>query len=85
DSFLINYRHAIQLKTVMKAACKLETGCIVALSNNYQGLDEMERDRPELLEDYIEVRHRDRCSEYSIRQRLFGERVSYLRSLGLGG
>ncbi|WP_144432615.1 hypothetical protein, partial [Shimia marina] len=31
DSFLINYRHAIQLKTVMKAACKLETGCIVAL------------------------------------------------------
>ncbi|WP_412555273.1 hypothetical protein [Shimia sp. MIT1388] len=85
DSFLINYRHANMLKTVMRGACLFEVGRQVALSNNYQGLDEMERDSPELVADYIEFRHRDRCSEYRIRQRLFGERVSYLRSLGLGG
>lgn len=85
DSFLINYRRAAQLKAVMETVSKFETGRIVKLSNNYLGLDEMERHSPELVEDYIESRHRDRCSEYRIRQRLFGERVSYLRSLGLGG
>jgi hypothetical protein len=85
DSFLINYREAARLKTVMKAAARLELGRTVALSNNYQGLDEVESDSPELAEDYIQFRHRDRCSEYRIRQRLFGERVSYLGSCGLGG
>lgn len=82
DSFLINYRLARKLKIVMDAVARSMIGCPISLSNNYFGLDEVERQSPDLVEDYMLMRRRDRCPEYLIRKRLFSERVSYL---GLGG
>ncbi len=85
DSFLINYKMAQRLKVAMTATARHSVGRSIVLSNNYLGLDEVERQSPDLVEDYVQMRQRERCPEYLVRQRLFNERVSYLGSSDLGG
>ncbi|WP_171211866.1 hypothetical protein [Ruegeria sp. HKCCA5426] len=82
DSFLIGYSYAIRLKTAMNLAAKRVLGCPVALSNNYLGLDEVERSTPSLVDDYMDMRHLPRTHAYRVRQRIFSERLAYLESLG---
>ena len=80
DSFIIDYEHSQQLKTVMRSVSQYVVGHPIPVSNNYQGLDEVRASTPQLVHDYQQLRHLDRCPEYRVRQRLFAERVSYLRS-----
>ncbi len=82
DSFLIGYSYAIRLKTAMNLAAKRVLGCPVALSNNYLGLDEVERSTPSLVDDYMDMRFLPRSHAYRVRQRIFDERLAYLDSLG---
>ena len=53
----------------------------ISVSNNYQGLDEVRANDPELVADYVRMRHIAPCPQYQARQRLFAERVAYCRSL----
>ena len=85
DSFIIDYTQARRLKLVMQAAAINHIGTQVALSQNFQGLDEVETSAPDLVEDYLEFRHLPRCHAYEVRERIFRERVAYLDSLGGGG
>ena len=84
DSFIIDYRRARQLKTVMSLVARKVLGSEVEVSRNYQGLDEIERDNPSLAEDYLIFRSLPRCPAYLVRQRLFKERLLYVGSLGSG-
>ncbi len=56
----------------------------IALSNNYLGLDEVQKHMSGLVDDYVAMRRRDTCPEYHLRHRLFTERLSYLGYSGLG-
>ena len=85
DSFLINYELAGRLKIAMGAASIRALGHRVAVPNNYQGLDEVKKVTPDLVDDNVQMRHREPCPEYLTRQRLFAERVSYFGYSGLGG
>ena len=80
DSFIVDYGRAGYLKQVMDKATREVIGCRVAVSWNYMGLDETERQSPDYLEDYIAFRHRDRRHQSASRQRLFNERVAYLEA-----
>jgi hypothetical protein len=84
DSFIIDYSMARRLKSGMGAAAINALGCQVALSNNYLGLDEVQRASPDLVDDYVRLRHRPRCPAYEVRQRIFKERLAYLGSGGGG-
>ena len=68
----------------MGAAAIAALGCQVALSQNYQGLDEVKRANPDLVDDYVQFRHRPSCPAYETRQRCFNERLAYLGSRGGG-
>ena len=68
----------------MQAAAIGALGHQVAITNNYQGLDEVEAASPGLVDDYVEMRHRPRCPAYDVRQRRFNERLAYLGSEGGG-
>ena len=84
DSFLIDYSMAGRLKIAMQAAAIGTLGTQVALSSNFQGLDEIEVASPELADDYRQFRHRPRRAAYEVRQRRFNERLAYLDSMGGG-
>ena len=84
DSFIIEYSMARRLKVGMGAAAIAALGCQVALSQNYQGLDEVQRANPDLVDDYVQFRHRPSCPAYEVRQRCFNERLAYLGSGGGG-
>lgn len=40
-------------------SARLSVGRSIALSNNYLGLDEVERQSPDLVEDYVQMRQRE--------------------------
>ena len=67
----------------MKLATLRVIGSAVEVSNNYLGLDEIELSTPHLVDDYREVRYLPRSPAYRTRQRLFQERLEYLRFLSL--
>jgi len=82
---LIDYELAERLKLAMDVAATNAIGRRVALSNNYLGLDEVRKTSPSLVEDYVQMRTREPCPEYLVRQRLFAERCSFLGYSDLGG
>ena len=69
---------AVPLKTAMRIAAFRTIGREVAVSNNFQGLDEVQRNSPELEDDYVSLRALPRRHAYEVRQRIFQERVAYL-------
>ncbi|MDO7728042.1 MAG: hypothetical protein MUQ13_01995, partial [Loktanella sp.] len=81
DSFIVDYSHGQLLKGFMSGISEEVVGHPISVSNNYQGLDEVRANDPELVADYVRMRHIDPCPQYQARQRLFAERVAYCRSL----
>ena len=81
DSFIVDYSHGQLLKGFMSGISEEVVGHPISISNNYQGLDEVRANDPELVADYVRMRHIDPCPQYQARQRLFAERVAYCRSL----
>jgi hypothetical protein len=78
DSFVVDYNHAVQLRAAMMLACHRVLGRDVKQARNYMGKDQVERETPDLLSDYIDFREIDRSPGYQARKRRFEERRIYL-------